>query len=174
MQILLEALSGGSFADRIDQEWVHHGNGLVPVGADSWNEFNKTFNFHQCEANLKKNKPIIIGHNVFQDLAFIYHTFFEPLPPKIDDFLTTIHQLFPRIADTKFMHARGRHLMEQDRTLKELSDYFTRQKFPTIRHVSHPGDVAAGPHNAAYDSKFCRLYLHIILFRRTLRQNQAL
>lgn len=171
MQILLEALAGGSFADRIEQDWVYHSNGVVPAGADSWNEFNKKFNFRRCEANLKKNRPIIIGHNIFQDLAFIYHAFFEPLPAKVDDFLNTIHQLFPRIADTKFMHSRVIHQMEQDRTLKELSDYFAKHKVPTIRHVSHPGEVVAGPHNAAYDSKFCNS--GCILSRQILRRDQV-
>ncbi|KAI1772425.1 CAF1-domain-containing protein [Hypoxylon cercidicola] len=151
LQILLEALSGGSFADRIDQEWVYHSN-AVPTDADSWNEFNQNFNFHQCEANLKKNQPILIGHNIFQDLAYIHQTFFEPLPPKVDGFLTTIHQLFPRIVDTKYMHTRGRNMMEPDKPLKELRDFFAKKKLPAIHYAPDPDDGAAGPHNAAYDS----------------------
>ncbi|KAI1769250.1 CAF1-domain-containing protein [Hypoxylon sp. FL1150] len=151
LQILFEALSGGSFAEKVDQQWVCHSD-RASVGNDTWNEFNRKFNFHQCEANLKKNRPIIIGHNAFQDLAFIYQTFFEPLPPKVDDFLTSIHQLFPCIIDTKFMHTRRKHMMDQDRSLKYLDDYFANHKFPPIRHLSNLGDITTGPHDAAYDS----------------------
>ncbi|KAI0104910.1 CAF1-domain-containing protein [Hypoxylon sp. NC0597] len=149
LQILFEALSGGSFAARINREWITHNNRL-PVVADPRKKFNETFDFQQCEANLKRNQPILIGHNLFHDLAFIYNTFFEPLPPLADDFLRRINVLFPRIVDTKFMHTRGKHMMEPDRTLQELHDRYAKFKFPVVRDVARPG--LAAPHNAGYDS----------------------
>ncbi|KAI0180907.1 CAF1-domain-containing protein [Hypoxylon sp. FL1284] len=143
LQIVFEALSGGSFAHRIDPGWA------LPNGRVLKDE---NFDFHRCEANLKEKRPIIIGHHIFQDLAFIYQAFFEPLPLKVDDFLAAIHQLFPRIIDTKFMHVRGRHLMEREKSLNELGRYFARGFIPPVRHLIGPEGTAARPHNAAYDS----------------------
>ncbi|KAI1374668.1 CAF1-domain-containing protein [Hypoxylon crocopeplum] len=153
LQIIFEALAGGSFAAGIKQDWVSFSTG-IPKGARSMNQFNKTFDFQQCEANLKKNRPILVGHNLFHDLSFIYHTFFEPLPSKVDDFLTRINTLFPRIVDTKYMHRRGRHMMDPDRTLQELQNLYARQKVPMYRCMPPPHiNTTAGPHNAGFDSR---------------------
>ncbi|OTA91625.1 hypothetical protein M434DRAFT_388476 [Hypoxylon sp. CO27-5] len=121
-------------------------------GVDPRKRFNETFDFQKCEANLKRSQPILVGHNLLHDLAFIYDTFFEPLPPLVDDFLTRINALFPRIVDTKFMHTRGKHMMEPDRTLRELHDRYARLQFPVVRDVARSGPATAGPHNAGYDS----------------------
>ncbi|KAI0841753.1 CAF1-domain-containing protein [Hypoxylon sp. FL0890] len=144
-------LSGGSFAARINQKWVYHSN-RARVGADSLNKINDTFDFQHCEASLKKSRPIIVGHNLFRDLAFIYNTFFEPLPPQLDDFLTRINTLFPRIVDTKYMHTRGGNMMEPDRTLQELHDNYTKFEFPIVRNAPKFGNTTAGPHDAGFDS----------------------
>lgn len=154
---MFEALSGGSFATRMNQEWVYNSSG---VPATSWNEFNRNFNFHQCEASLKKTRPILVGHNLFQDLAFIYHTFFDPLPHRVDEFLAKIHELFPRIVDTKFMYTAGRHMMEPDRNLEELQNSYIKWNVP-IRHGFKSHHNIAGPHDAGFDSKFQNPSLNI-------------
>ncbi|KAI8958959.1 CAF1-domain-containing protein [Daldinia sp. FL1419] len=163
LQILLEALAGGSFADRLKQEYVYLQR-EVPEQSEKWNEFNKNFDFEKCEASLKRKRPILVGHNLLIDLAFIYRTFFEPLPSKVDDFLTEINKLFPRIVDTKFMYGRGRHMMEPDRSLQQLYASFLRNPLPTIKVES--GGISPGPHDAGYDS-----YLTARLF---IKQTYAL
>ncbi|KAI1144531.1 CAF1-domain-containing protein [Hypoxylon sp. FL0543] len=146
-------LSGGDFASRINRAWSTHSN-RASAGTDTLNKFNENFNFRECEASLKQHRPILVGHNLFQDLAFIYNTFFEPLPPHVDDFLERINELFPRIVDTKYMQTRGGHLMEVDRSLHDLHTYYARRQFPAIRDEPLLGDSrVAGPHNAGFDSR---------------------
>ncbi|KAI1805680.1 CAF1-domain-containing protein [Daldinia bambusicola] len=149
LQIIFEALSGGSFADRIKQEYVCRQE-EVPEHEKEWNEHNKTFDFEKCEANLKKNRPTLVGHNVFMDLVYIYQSFFEPLPSNVDDFLTEIHKLFPRIADTKFMYGRGKHMMAPDRNLDKIYDSYVKKPVPRIK--LELGRNLPGPHHAGSDS----------------------
>ncbi|KAI1476458.1 CAF1-domain-containing protein [Daldinia eschscholtzii] len=149
LQILFEALSGGAFADRIKQEYVYRQD-EVPEHEKKWNELNKTFDFKKCEASLKENRPILVGHNVFMDLAYIYQSFFEPLPANVDDFLTEINKLFPRIADTKFMYGRGKHMMVPDRNLDKIHDSYARKSDPAVKLES--GRNLPGPHHAGFDS----------------------
>ncbi|KAI0881876.1 CAF1-domain-containing protein [Annulohypoxylon maeteangense] len=151
LQILLEALSGGPFATRASREWAQYRN-RPPIGLESWGKFNQAFNFQDCEASLSKSRPILVGHNLLQDLAFLYKTFFEPLPPKVDDFINKIHTLFPRIVDTKFMHTKDKHMMETDSTLQELHYYYAKQQFPAFRCDPRFSNGRACAHNAGFDS----------------------
>ncbi|KAI1448309.1 CAF1-domain-containing protein [Annulohypoxylon stygium] len=151
LQILLEALSGGPFTKRINREWVYHNN-KPPIGLESWSKFNRTFDFEQCEASLQQSRPILVGHNLLQDLAFLFQTFFHPLPPKFDDFINKIHTLFPRIVDTKFMHTRERHMMESDSTLHDLHHHYAQNQFPAFRCDPRFSSGQARAHNAGFDS----------------------
>ncbi|KAI1384634.1 CAF1-domain-containing protein [Hypoxylon trugodes] len=162
LQILLEALAGGSFAERVNRKWVYHDNpGTGPI-----KELNKQFDFYQCEASLKESRPILIGHNIFQDLAFIYQTFFEPLPPGFGDFLTKVHGLFPRIADTKFMYQSNNHITIRNQSLEGLHNYYAKIQHPIIVSWREPGSSGAAAHNAGFDSE-----MTAILF---LKQTRAL
>ncbi|KAI2626629.1 CAF1-domain-containing protein [Hypoxylon sp. NC1633] len=161
LQILFEALSGGSFASKINRDWGSLQT-TTPKNDKAAVELYKIFDFQQCETNLKKSRPILVGHNLFQDLAFIYRTFFEPLPPQVDDFLIGIHALFPRIVDTKFMYSRGRHMMEPDRTLQELCASYAgmQDPGPKLRNMSYRGLSQSRPHSGGYDSAMtARLFL---------------
>ncbi|KAI2471425.1 CAF1-domain-containing protein [Annulohypoxylon bovei var. microspora] len=151
LQILLEALSGGSFATKVSREWAYHSR-RPPVGVESWSKFNQTFDFEQCEATLKKSRPILVGHNLLQDLAFLYQTFFQSLPPKLDDFINQTNILFPRIVDTKLMHTKDKHMMETDSTLQELYYYYAKQQFPAFRCDPRFSNGRACAHNAGFDS----------------------
>ncbi|KAI1212269.1 CAF1-domain-containing protein [Annulohypoxylon truncatum] len=151
LQILFEALSGGSFATRVSREWTYHSK-KPPISLESWGKFNRTFDFQRCEAALKKSRPILVGHNLLQDLAFLFQTFFEPLPQNVDGFINKCHTLFPRIVDTKFMHTKDRHMMETDSTLQELHYHYGKQQFPAFRCDPRFNNGRAGAHNAGFDS----------------------
>ncbi|OTB08422.1 hypothetical protein M426DRAFT_263671 [Hypoxylon sp. CI-4A] len=156
LQILFEALSGQPFATSWNPRWIYHSDNTSP-DLQKWAEFNKTFDPIQCEANLMKSRPTLVGHNLFQDLTFIYHTFIEPLPPKLDDFLAGVHNRFPRIVDTKFMFKLGKNMMEPDQTLDALYASYASRDLPPIRDTTHEtpasGNTKAGAHNAGFDSQ---------------------
>ncbi|RYP15225.1 hypothetical protein DL765_005864 [Monosporascus sp. GIB2] len=119
LRYIFEALAGGCLASEIrGGGGLHvggcgprgppppHGGGgtsesSVPEGHSNPKDFSKDFDAVKCEESLQKNRQIIVGHNLFHDLVFIYRRFFGPLPEKLDDFLVEIHKLFPGVADTK-------------------------------------------------------------------------
>lgn len=46
---------------------------------------------------------LIVGHNMLLDLCHMVHQFFGPLPDTYTDFKELIHDLFPRLLDTKVL-----------------------------------------------------------------------
>jgi len=109
-----------------------------------------------CEKKLQKRRPILVGHNQFTDLCFLYATFFGPLPVQLDDFRKHIQYLFPRVVDTKYMATRNGHDMRPEETLEDL---FESVKDQTIPFVEQPADFwkSNSAHQADYDSKYSSL-----------------
>lgn len=104
LRYLFEALAGGSFPPKIQQHWTCPAQ--PQQGPSAHGDFTSKFDISKCEEALQKSRPIVIGHNLFHDLVFIYRTFFGPLPDDLDGFLLAIHELFPRIVDTKYLATR--------------------------------------------------------------------
>jgi hypothetical protein len=46
--------------------------------------------------------PLVV-HNGWVDLLFLYHHFFAPLPPTLDEFLACLADVLPPIVDTKYL-----------------------------------------------------------------------
>jgi hypothetical protein len=42
-----------------------------------------------------ENKSVVVGHNVFQDLVFVYSQFLGGLPETVEEFSSTISEIFP-------------------------------------------------------------------------------
>ncbi|KAI0603216.1 ribonuclease H-like domain-containing protein [Biscogniauxia sp. FL1348] len=148
LRIIFEALTGGSFA-RHAQHQVATDDGDNKLVPQPYSSYNGNFDFDECEAALKKSRPILIGHNIFYDLVFIYNTFFGALPDKVDDFLLRAHELFPRLVDTKYMHTRGHHMMHPHMSLEELHQLYRNEQFP---YVSRPAAFQGLAHHAGHDS----------------------
>lgn len=55
---------------------------------------------------ISDRKIPIIGHFPNLDIGLIYHTYFEPLPEKYEEFSEKITNLFPEIYDTKILSRR--------------------------------------------------------------------
>lgn len=52
---------------------------------------------------LKEKRTVLVGHNLFLDLIYLYTFFFGPLPDRVEGFQKTIAQLFPLVFDTKYL-----------------------------------------------------------------------
>ncbi|XP_075231184.1 poly(A)-specific ribonuclease PARN-like isoform X2 [Lycorma delicatula] len=52
---------------------------------------------------LSKCNKLIIGHNLLLDLLHIVRQFYMPLPDDYSEFKLMLHNLFPKLLDTKFM-----------------------------------------------------------------------
>jgi poly(A)-specific ribonuclease len=57
----------------------------------------------KVKAAIKNKCTVLVGHNIFTDLVYLYHCFIGALPATIEGFQTTIHAHFPFIVDTKYM-----------------------------------------------------------------------
>ncbi|XP_049850795.1 poly(A)-specific ribonuclease PARN-like [Schistocerca gregaria] len=57
---------------------------------------------HVIDLMVDSKKPIV-GHNMFLDIAHIYHSFFEPLPEDPDEFAHSFHEKFPAVLDLKVL-----------------------------------------------------------------------
>jgi len=62
---------------------------------------------------LSSERKLIVGHSCFLDIAQVYSKFVGPLPSSIKEFASSIHKIFPHIADT-------RHLMSVNQSVQKL------------------------------------------------------
>ncbi|RZC51180.1 hypothetical protein C5167_019607 [Papaver somniferum] len=52
---------------------------------------------------LSSEQKLLVGHNSFLDMTHIYSKFIGPLPPTIDEYISSVHKVFPYIIDTKLL-----------------------------------------------------------------------
>lgn len=110
--------------------------------------------FDRALARLKKNRPVLVGHNMFTDIVYLYRTFVGPLPDTLDAFNKSLHELCPRIVDTKYLATHDEGDLNASPTLEEIAKGLQRQRLPSIvTHEDHGkyNEVEAF-HEAGYDS----------------------
>lgn len=115
------------------------GNDLSAIDAHSFYTTQKTrqeraaAEFISVRELLKGNSTVLVGHNLFLDLIYFHACFFGPLPDKVEDFQRTIHEMFPRIIDTKYL---ATHNIEPPAlagsSLEELDMRFSKQEEPVL------------------------------------------
>lgn len=111
--------------------------------------------FNTLEHHLTHSHRVIVGHNIFWDLLFLYQTFIDDLPDTSEEFFAKVHELFPSILDTKVMAIHAEPIEGED----PLADIFERLDGRNARpHISW--DTAYGfgrtasVHEAGYDSEY--------------------
>ncbi|KAK2031804.1 ribonuclease CAF1 [Colletotrichum zoysiae] len=109
--------------------------------------------FQLVEDKLKVSPPVIVGHNQFMDLLFLYNTFIDDLPDTLDDFLAEIHELFPLIIDTKLLAIEDQAIEGED-PLQDLYNRLNdRKAMPQITCNTAYGHGRGGKaHDAGFDS----------------------
>ncbi|KAL8775326.1 MAG: hypothetical protein Q9209_000333 [Squamulea sp. 1 TL-2023] len=113
-----------------------------------------TSKFASLRSRLEGHSTVLVGHNLFLDLIYLHACFFGPLPDKVEDFQRTIHTLFPRIIDTKFLATHNQMDMAAF-NLEELDRMHSQQAQPIIElHPGHTKYTAAfdSTHEAGFDS----------------------
>ncbi len=119
---------------------------------------------------IQKRRPVIIGHNPFLDLCFIQETFLQPLPADSMTFRKEIHQLFPKIIDTKYLAS---HLGFQ--AGKNLEQLYKAVSEDPLFIIPEPGfDAQNGSaHNAGFDS-WMTAAVFVSLARKMVLRNPGL
>lgn len=110
--------------------------------------------FNLTKALAAKSR-ILVGHNLFTDLIFLYHTFIGDLPPTVTEFQEKIHALFPMVIDTKYMATR--ETLTDSRQSSSLQDLHQDLKSQRIPDISLPEKFKSYQtrhllHEAGYDS----------------------
>jgi poly(A)-specific ribonuclease len=104
---------------------------------------------------LKIKTRVLVGHNLFTDLIFIYQTFVGTLPDQVTEFNKRIHELFPQVFDTKYLATQAGSSMRTKSGLKDLCEELKTRHTPFIalaeRHVAY--GIRSREHEAGYDSK---------------------
>ena len=139
---IFEALVGGEINN--DLLYILRSNGP----SDSRDRFDRVL------ARLLKHRPVIVGHNMFTDIVYLYRTFVGPLPDTLEAFNEKLHELCPRIVDTKYLATHDEGDLNASPTLEEISKGLQKQHLPTIvTHEDHAkyNNVEAF-HEAGYDS----------------------
>ncbi|KAH8798614.1 ribonuclease H-like domain-containing protein [Xylogone sp. PMI_703] len=151
LRYLFNALTGGDLAG-IDPQWY-------------CNKKSKTYeeDLKQTELKIKRitqalkdKKHIIVGHNIFTDLVFLYSSFVRELPLTIADFKQGIRSLFPFIIDTRFLATYEMDSMtDSKRKFKGFIIPVQEIVIPTIllddKHLSYNASTGK-EHEAGFDA----------------------
>lgn len=126
---------------------------VIPAPLHELETTRKTFEL--LRETLKDKRTILVGHNVFMDLMYLYGCFFGPLPPTISEFSEEISKLFPNIIDTKYMATHNSlNVSLEKSSLPELS--FKLEHIASPKILLHPDHaryaVEKSLHEAGYDS----------------------
>ncbi|KAJ4369424.1 hypothetical protein N0V86_009256 [Didymella sp. IMI 355093] len=139
---VFEALVGGEINN--DLLYVLHSNGP----SDHRDRLDRAL------ARLRKNRPVIVGHNMFTDIVYLYRTFVGPLPDTLAAFNESLHDLCPRIVDTKYLATHDEGDLNASPTLEDIARGLQKQRLPEIvTHEDHSKyNELEAFHEAGYDS----------------------
>lgn len=143
-------MAGGDLSG-IEPRWFCAGETGQPILIDL---DAKKKEIEDLQAILKSKSHVLVGHNLFTDLVYIYKTFIGTLPKDVTEFNRQIHEIFPQVIDTKYLATHEGGSMRTRSSLKDLCDEMKHLKKPTIflaeDHTLYAG--AGKEHEAGYDS----------------------
>ena len=91
---------------------------------------------HQLQ-RLSHEGTILVGHNLFLDLIYLYQCFFGPLPELVEDFQVVMGLLFPLIIDTKYLaDMLNANSPRYKSSLEEIDQELSMGPSPTIGTIS--------------------------------------
>ncbi|KAK6582251.1 hypothetical protein PZA11_004659 [Diplocarpon coronariae] len=168
---IFEALAGGDLSG-IDPEWFYDKS-----APDSEEQRARVqAELASITSLIRTKKHILVGHNLFADLAFLFATFVGHLPVNVKHFQEDIHALFPHVIDTKFVASYGTDAMNPRVGLKDLLAPLRKIHVPLI--VLHEKHTAYGAsfgkeHEAGFDS-WMTAELFVKLAEQKYREAKAL
>ncbi|KAE8371372.1 ribonuclease H-like domain-containing protein [Aspergillus bertholletiae] len=110
--------------------------------------------FDKLQKCLKTRRPVLVGHNLFTDVVYLYRCFFGSLPDKLEEFQAVVHELFPILMDTKYMATHDCGSIIPKSSLSEINDNLLHIKTPKICIHDHHSKYNSQKidHEAGYDS----------------------
>ncbi|KAF2798585.1 CAF1-domain-containing protein [Melanomma pulvis-pyrius CBS 109.77] len=147
---VFEALAQGDI-DPIDPFYFAKNPRGMVIAADINNIKDR---FDRTAQRLKDQQPVLVGHNMFTDLVYLYQCFVGKLPDTLQGFCEAIHDLFPKIVDTKYLATFAGGDLNASPTLQDIAEGLEKQKLPDIvTHADHGKyHNTKAFHEAGYDS----------------------
>ena len=148
---VVEAMRGANISNFDVRHCAKHPRTGAPIFADLDDHKAR---FHRASGWLENRPVILVGHNCFLDLVYIYRTFIGDLPETVEDFQKLIHQLWPVIVDTKYMSTHNCGDINPVSSLEQIAEQLNAEIQPLIQihpeHTKYTGVQAF--HEAGYDS----------------------
>ena len=104
---LIEAIGGGDITNMPSEYFTNVFAGDVQL-LDGGEKGALKRLIDDLQQKLDTRRRILIGHNCFTDLVYLYSCFIGQLPDTVEEFQETIRKMFPAVVDTKFMASFGR------------------------------------------------------------------
>ena len=123
---IIEALVGGDLTDLEPQIFQP----LMSKAAEQ--KFTVTDLARQIKKRMKINRPVLVGHNCFMDLVFLYSCFLGTLPDTVEEFQNLIHEALPIVIDTKYLATHDCGSANKHSSLEEVNRLLARISVPTI------------------------------------------
>ncbi|ORY97393.1 CAF1 family ribonuclease-domain-containing protein [Syncephalastrum racemosum] len=107
---------------------------------------------------ISASRKYIVGHNMLLDVCHMIGQFVQPLPEKLSDFKKLAHDLFPYMADTKYICSTAAILQSEigsATSLENLRFETNCDKFKNPRidmHMEFPRYINEKAHEAGYDA----------------------
>lgn len=148
---IIEALHGGKLAN-IDL----HECAKDPITGEKIffdiDEYRAQFN--RAATLLRGNPRMLVGHNCFLDLVYIYRTFIGDLPGTVEEFQRKLHGVWPMIVDTKYMSTHNCGDINPVSSLEQIATQLSSERTPILEidaeHMKY--SEAEALHEAGYDS----------------------
>ena len=148
---VIEALRGGDISNLDLRECSKDPQTGEHIFFDM-DEFKATF--HRASNIMRRNPRILVGHNCFLDLVYIYRTFIGELPDTVEEFQEKVNHLWPMIIDTKYMSTHNCGDVNPASSLEQIASLLSAQPTPVMEvdkeHKKYQGVDSL--HEAGYDS----------------------
>ncbi|KAI9851225.1 MAG: hypothetical protein M1838_004237 [Thelocarpon superellum] len=147
---VLEAMSGGDLSG-IDAAGFARDPHGEPIFVDL--DAIKS-HFDGLRGQLRRHRSVLVGHNLFTDVVYLYQAFFGALPDTVEDFRYCLHDLFPLIIDTKYLATHQTIAANPKSSLQEIDEQLRSQAIPTIETAPDHSkyNLREVAHEAGYDS----------------------
>jgi CAF1 family ribonuclease len=147
---LVEALCGGDISKIPERCFLSALSGDTKPSLDDDRYSNYV---DDLQHRLSTRRRILIGHNCFTDLVYLYACFIGDPPDNVEDFQEQIHQHFPAVVDTKFLASMVKEL-KYNSNLEALEKEMRAESLPAIEVPTAFDRYVWGEHfhEAGFDS----------------------
>ena len=105
------------------------------------------------QKKVRQHKTVLVGHNMFLDVIYLYQCFLGDLPDKVEEFKTCLNLITPLVVDTKWLAAfKSREV--DNTSLGDVEDSLRDEELPVTQMARGftKYDNGDSYHEAGYDS----------------------